>query len=241
MAMTKLYARIRTTEADSASDALLRLYKAAGLENDAFLSDAFKELESLSARLTTAIKKDVANSHLDECDGARDEAVRDLGTLIQGYAVIPIPEKKEAAKRLDAAFSKYGKRIVNESYASESSLIESLLEDLGAFKSEMKILEGVETLVEQLRHAQDEFNAANDTYTIAKSEKGENATEIKKALVAFVNERLVPYLGAVRFAEPYIKFASQVETEIKRVNDAIARRSKKGAENENAADADNEE
>ncbi len=241
MAMTKLYARIRTTEADSASDALLRLYKAAGLENDAFLSDAFKELESLSARLTTAIKKDVANSHLDECDGARDEAVRDLGTLIQGYAVIPIPEKKEAAKRLDAAFSKYGKRIVNESYASESSRIESFLEDLGAFKSEMKILEGVETLVEQLRHAQDEFNAANDTYTIAKSEKGENATEIKKALVAFVNERLVPYLGAVRFAEPYIKFASQVETEIKRVNDAIARRSKKGAENENAADADNEE
>lgn len=238
MAMTKLYAKIRATEADSASDALLRLYKAAGLENDSFLSGAFKELEALSARLTTAIKKDMANSRLDECDGARDEAVRNLGTLIQGYAVIPVPEKNEAAKRLDAAFSKYGKKIVNESYASESSLIESLLEDLGAFKSEMKILEGVETLVEQLRHAQDEFNAANDAYTVAKSEKGENATEIKKALVAFVNERLVPYLGAVRFAEPYAKFASQVETEIKRVNNAADRRSKKGAENNDLTDAE---
>lgn len=234
--MTKLYTRIRTTEADSASDALLRLYKAAGLENDAFLSDAFKELESLSARLTTAIKKDVANSRLDECDNARDEAVRNLGTLIQGYAVIPVPEKNEAAKRLDAAFSKYGKRIVNETYAAESSLIESLLEDLGAFKSEMKILEGVETLVERLRHAQDEFNAANDAYTIAKSEKGENATEIKKTLVAFINERLVPYLGAVRVAEPYAKFTLQAETEIKRVNDAAARRSKKGAENKDMTD-----
>lgn len=238
MAMTKLFARIRATEADSASDALLRLYKAANLENDTFLSEAFKELESLSARLTTAIKKDVANSRLDECDGARDEAVRNLGTLIQGYAVIPIPEKKEAAKRLEAAFSKYGKKIVNENYASESSLIESLLEDLGAFKPEMKILEGVEILVEQLRHAQDEFNAANDAYTVAKSEKGENATEIKKTLVAFVNERLVPYLGAVRLAEPYAKFASQVETEIKRINDAAARRSKKGAENNVLTDAE---
>lgn len=238
MAMTKLFARIRATEADSASDALLRLYKAAGLENDSFLSVAFKELESLSARLTTAIKKDVANSRLDECDGARDEAVRNLGTLIQGYAVIPVPEKNEAAKRLDATFSKYGKKIVNESYASESSLIESLLEDLGAFKSEMKILEGVETLVERLRHAQDEFNAANDAYTVAKSEKGENATEIKKALVAFINERLVPYLGAVRLAEPYAKFASQVETEIKRVNNAADRRSKKGAENNDLTDAE---
>lgn len=236
MAMTKLHARIRSTEADSASDALLRLYKAAGLENDTFLSEAFKELESLSARLTTAIKKDVANSRLDECDSARDEAVRNLGTLIQGYAVIPVPEKNEAAKRLDATFSKYGKRIVNETYASESSLIESLLEDLGAFKSEMKILEGVETLVERLRHAQDEFNAANDAYIIAKSEKGENATEIKKTLVAFINERLVPYLGAVRVAEPYTNFASQAETEIKRVNDAAARRSKKGAENKEEAD-----
>lgn len=238
MAMTKLYARIRATEADSASDALLRLYKAAGLENDSFLSGAFKELESLSARLTTAIKKDVANSRLDECDGARDEAVRNLGTLIQGYAVIPVPEKKEAAKRLESAFSKYGKKIVNESYASESSLIESLLEDLGSFKSEMKILEGVKTLVEQLRHAQDEFNAANDAYTVAKSEKGENATEIKKTLVAFVNERLVPYLGAVRLAEPYTKFASQAETEIKRVNNAADRRSKKGAENNDLTDAE---
>lgn len=238
MAMTKLYAKIRATEADSASDALLRLYKAAGLENDSFLSGAFKELEDLSARLTTAIKKDVANSRLDECDGTRDEAVRNLGTLIQGYAVIPVPEKKEAAKRLDAAFSKYGKKIVNESYASESSLIESLLEDLGAFKSEMKILEGVETLVERLRNAQDEFNAANDAYTVAKSEKGENATEIKKALVAFINERLVPYLGAVRFAEPYTKFASQAETEIKRVNAAADRRSKKGVENNDLTDAE---
>lgn len=236
MAMTKLYAGIRATEADSASDALLRLYKAAGLENDAFLSDAFKELESLSARLTTAIKKDVANSNLNECDSARDEAVRNLGTLIQGYAVIPIPEKKEAAKRLEATFSKYGKRIVNENYASESSLIESLLEDFSALKSEMKILEGVETLMEQLRHAQDEFNAANDAYTIAKSEKYENATEIKKMLVAFINERLVPYLGAVRVAEPYTNFASQVETEIKRVNDIATRRSKKGAGNKENPD-----
>ena len=120
--MTKLSSRLRITEADAASDALVRLFKAAGL-NDEFLSGSFAELEDLSARLTTAIRQDTADSRLDEKDAARDAAVRDLGTLIQGYTAIPVAEKKAAARRLDAVFSKYGKKIVNETYAAESSLI----------------------------------------------------------------------------------------------------------------------
>ncbi len=224
--MTRLSSRLRVTETDSASDALVRLFKAAGLKDD-FLSGAFAELEALSARLTTAIRQDALDSRLDEKDAARDGAVRDLGTLIQGYTAIPLAEKKAAALRLDAAFSKYGKKIVNENYASESSLIESLLEDMGALEAETKVLEGVAELVATLRKAQDEFNAANDEFMATRSERGESASQVKKELVALVNLKIVPYLGAVGGAEAYKDFAAKAEAEIVRANNASERRAKK--------------
>lgn len=224
--MTRLSSRLRITETDAASDALVRLFRAAGVQ-DAFLSGAFAELEGLSARLTTAIRQETADSRLDEKDAARDAAVRDLGTLIQGYTAIPVAEKKAAARRLDAVFSKYGKKIVNETYASESSLIESLLEDLGALEAEAKLLEGVADLVATLRAAQDEFNAANDELTAAKTARGESATQVKKELVALVNLKIVPYLGAVGGAEAYRDFAAKMEAEIVRANAASDRRTKK--------------
>lgn len=224
--MTRLSSRLRITETDSASDALVRLFKAADLKDD-FLSGAFAELEAMSAKLTTAIRQETADSRLDEKDAARDAAVRDLGTLIQGYTAIPVAEKKAAAQRLDAVFSKYGKRIVNETYASESSLIESLLEDLGALEAETKMLEGVAELVATLRTAQDEFNAANDDFTAAKTARGASATQVKKELVALVNLKIVPYLGAVGGAEVYRDFAAKAEAEIARANAASARRTKK--------------
>ena len=224
--MTKLSSRLRITEADAASDALVRLFRAAGLK-DEFLCGAFAELEDLSARLTTAIRQDTADSRLDEKDAARDAAVRDLGTLIQGYTAIPVAEKKAAARRLDAVFSKYGKKIVNETYAAESSLIESLLEDLGALEAETTLLEGVAALVAGLRTAQDEFNAANDDFTAAKGARSESASQVKKELTSLVNLKIVPYLSAVDVSDVYKDFAAKVEAEIVRANNAANRRMKK--------------
>ncbi len=221
--MTKLSSRLRITETDSASDALVRLFKAAGLK-DEFLCGAFAELEALSARLTTAIRQDTVSSRLDEKDAARDSAVRDLGTLIQGYTAIPVADKKAAAQKLDAVLSKYGKKIVNETYASESSLIESLLEDLGALEAETTLLEGVAALVAGLRTAQDEFNAANDDFTAAKGARSESASQVKKELVALVNLKIVPYLSAVGVSDAYKDFAAKVEAEIVRANNAADRR-----------------
>ena len=229
--MTKLSSRLRVAETDSASDALVRLFKAAGLKDD-FLSGAFAELEALSARLTTAIRQDTVSSRLDEKDTARDAAVRDLGTLIQGYTAIPVAEKKAAAQKLDAVFSKYGKKIVNETYAAESSLIESLLEDLGALEADMKTLEGVAELAAVLRKAQDEFNAANDDFVAAKGARSESATQVKKDLVALVNLKIVPYLSAVSASDAYKDFAAKVEAEIVRANNAAERRAASGKNEE---------
>lgn len=223
--MNKATTNARVTELDTLSDTIVRLYKAdAALAEDALLKDIMAELERQSALITTAIKRDAVSSNLEAADATRDNAVRDLGTLVEGYTAIPFAEQKEAAATLNAAFGKYGKKIVQENYASESSLIESLLEDFAALSAEQEKLPGVAELAKSLREAQDAFNAANDEYTKAKADKGESASSLKKPLAAALNGRLVPYLSLVAQMPSHKAFVAQVDAEIKKLNDAVVRR-----------------
>ena len=229
--MNKMNAKARVTEVDALSDALVRLYKAdTGIAEDAFLKTVMAEVETLSAQLTTAIRQDKVLSSLEEADGVRDEAVKSLGTLLDGYAAIPLVSKKEAAEKLRAIFAKYGKSITTANYASESSLIESLLEDFGKSDAQesAKVLDGVAEILEQIRTAQDAFVKASDEYTAASSAKAESASSLKKPLVSAINDRLVPYLTAMAMANGtvYGDFALKAEKEISRVNETVSRRGK---------------
>lgn len=223
--MTKVNVRARVTELDSLSDALVRLYKAqSALVSDAALAAIMADVESVSERLTTAIKRDAVSSGLEDTDAQRDEGIRLLGTLVEGYTAIPFADQKAAAETLKAVFDKYGKKIAGESYANESSLIESMLADFAAKKAETELLPGVPELLKSLRAAEDAFKAASDAYTTAKTDKGESATAVKKTLLSVMNDRLVPYLTAMAQVEPYKAFAAQAEAEVKKTNDAVAKR-----------------
>ena len=216
--------------------ALVRLYKAdSAVSADDYLKGVMAEVEDLSARITTAIKSDKTASTLDAADAKRDEVIRSLGTLLNGYAVIPVADKKAAAEKLLATFSKY-KGIASQSYANESSLIESLLEDFAAdsLADSIKALDGVSSYIADLRTAQDEFNKANDEYTAATVGKGECATSLKKPLLAAINDKLVPYLTAMAVAAKatYAVFATKAEAEIEKTNAAVAKRTKSSATTE---------
>lgn len=233
--MKKVKKDIRITAADTISDTLVRIYKeevsknAEGtLAKDANLAAMMEEIEAYSAKLTSAIKADKISTSLEDADAKRDELIRQLGTLIAGYAVIPVAAKQEAAQKLSAVFSKYGKAIVNEPYARESSLIESMLEDFS--KEELspcvKALEGVGDLILALRAAQDEFNKTNDSATAAIVSKGESAYEIKKPLFLAINDKLVPYLTALGSLEGYKDFVAKCDAEIDKVNESAPKRGK---------------
>ncbi|MDE7141175.1 MAG: hypothetical protein K2O09_10585, partial [Treponemataceae bacterium] len=159
---------------------------------------------------------------LEDADAKRDEAIRSLGTLLAGYAAIPVAAKKAAAEKLLATYDKYGKSIAGESYARESSLIESMLEDFAAdaLSDAIKSLDGVADLIASLRAAQDEFN---DTATAALTAKGDSAYAVKKPLLAAINDKLVPYLtatGAVN-AE-YANLSARADVEIAKANASVA-------------------
>ena len=236
--MAKISSSVQVSELDATTDTLIRQFRASALAEDSFLKATFAELEDLSARITTANRQDAVLSKLDEADGVRDEAVRVLGNLISGYSFIPIAEKKAAAEKLKAVFDKYGKGIANANYATESGLIESLLEDLGAatLTGAINALDGMKEAVATLRAAQDEFAKAADSYTDAKTGKGESASSLKKPILACVNGKIVPYLSATSQSgmTGYAEFAAKVEDEITRLNGAIAKRSKKAKSAETA-------
>lgn len=227
--MNKVISKVRVTEVDGLSDALVRLYKAdEGISSDAFLKGVMDEVEKLSVSITTAIKKDKVLSNLEEADGVRDEAVKNLSTLLEGYAVFPVAAKKEAALKLKSIFDKYGKSITTANYVSESSLIESLLEDFSKEDEAVSLLDGVKEILEQIRSAQDAFAKASDEYNAASSVKTESASSLKKPLLSLINDKLIPYITAMQMANSalYGDFATKAEGEIKRVNEIVLRRGK---------------
>ena len=227
--MKKLKSTARVTELDTVSDVIVRLYKGdSAVSDDEYLKGVLDEIESLSEKITVAIKSDKTASNLDVADTKRDELIRSLGTLLNGYAVIPVAEKKAAAEKLLAVFGKY-KGITGESYANESSLIESMLGDFASdsLLPSIKALEGVSSLLTDLRSAQDEFNKANDDFTAANASKGESATSLKKPLLSAINDRLVPYLTAMNLANKavYSDFVTKIESEIDKLNVSVLHRS----------------
>lgn len=226
--MRKIRVNVRVTELDAASDAMVRLFRAEpALAADGNLVAIMAEVEDLSARITTAIKGGGIRSRAKETDRRRDEIIRSLGALLAGYAVIPVEDKQAAARRLVAVFRKY-RGITGESYVDESSLVESMLEDFSApsLSDAVAVLEGVGTLIGDLRSAQDDFNRARDEYVRSKVEKGETASEVKSLLLSAINDRLLPYLSAVVAADGgrYGGFAAGVFAQVEKTNALIVRR-----------------
>ena len=103
--MKKVISTLRIAEINGLADSIAAHYRnEAGLKDDAFLSGVMAEVESLSAKITVAIRQDRAVSGLDEADTVRDNAVKSLGTLLEGYAAIPLAGKRASAQKLLSVF-----------------------------------------------------------------------------------------------------------------------------------------
>lgn len=230
--MNKVKSTIRITEVDGLSDSIIRIFGAdSKAQGDDFLKGQIAELTTLSDAITAAILQDKAVSNLDEADSKRDEAIKNLGALLSGYAVFPLEEKKSAALGLKAVYDKYAKSgILSASYISESSMIESLLKDLAVAEAAASIekLDGVAEMVAAIRAAQDNFTAANDAFVKAEGSRGASASSYKKPILAVINDKIVPYLNTMAIVgnTAVADFAKGVETEISRVNENVAKRGK---------------
>lgn len=237
--MKKLDVRVRITEVDDVSDRLLIIYKAeTSLKTDQFLKTVFAEIEELSVKITEAIKKDVVLSKLEDADLRRDNAVRMLHNVLLGYQSMPVPALKQHGEKLYKVFSKYGVSIIRESYATESSLIEALLQDLSAadLSESIAALSGVTESIANLRAEQTAFTQLRVGYekAIVEQHNTPSASKLKKPLVELINVKLIGYLTAMKMvdAPKYEAFATAIGQVIENMNVNIRKRGKENTPNE---------
>lgn len=232
--MKKILTVARITELGDTALRLVELFKnTASLHFDAFLSKNFTEIEQLALALTAAVKRDQALSQLEEADAHRDNAIRVLGKLLKGYEHIPLAELREHAQKLLQVFRKYGVKITEENYTSQSNLIMSMLEDFSAssLKVSIEALQGVKEAIAQIKTTQDAFANVRKEYegALANQKEKASASSIRKPLLELINKKMIPYLVAMEIAQPELfkEFVAKASEIINSTNDAVKARAKK--------------
>lgn len=229
----KVISYSRTTEVDAIGRQLLAAYADSSLDSDQNLADIMHRIEGHSTKLNGAIRRIKSESELEEKDELRDKAVRGLYYLLQGYTHHPDVVINNAAQKMMDVFEHYGLRIIKESYATESSLIHSLLKDLvkPANVEVIAQLSGAADCISAIQTAQQGFETCHLDYEQDKAEEGTyaNASTLKRELVKQVNNQLVVYLKAMSLVnEPtYGDFTRVVAQIIGDSNEIVRKRSKK--------------
>ena len=228
-----LWSKSRTTEVDDALVRIIGAYRKNSLNNDVYLSDLFAGLVRQSSRLTEAVQRMKAESVLEAKDEVRDAALRSVFYMVQGMMYHPAAEIKAAAEKINKVLDHYGMSVLTESYATESSLISSLLGDLGKqpMQAAMETLSGMTELVSALQMAQIDFEAARIAYEEEKGQESTqiNATALKREVVDTINNQLVVYLRAMAQVNDavYGPFARTVAETIAENNETVKRRANK--------------
>ena len=232
--MNKLNTSVKVTELGDTALRLVKAFKAVvAVQNDAFLTKTFAEIEKQATAMTSAVKSDQALSKLEEADAKRDQAIRVLDKLLKGYENIPLENLKTHAKKLAEIFKKYGVKITGENYASQSTLINSLLGDFSAteLKPSIEALAGVKEALAEIQTKQNAFAALRSDYEKAQVSQKEksSATSLRKPLLELINKKAVPYLVAMSVAQPELfkNLTAEASEIITSTNEAIKARSKK--------------
>lgn len=221
MKLLKLRGSSRTTEVDALLKQLIALHNSAAVDGDIYLSQIFDELKPLSKKMTSAINQTYTESLLEEKDSIRDDAVRSIYFLLQGYIHHPDAIIQSAAGAISKIFNSYGIEMVRESYAVESSLVDSMLKQFGEEESASHIatLPGLSELVVALLDAETDFENCRLAYEKEKASESQrsSATALKKEIVETVNGKLVLYLQAM-LAVDEPKYGDLVRTTAELIN-----------------------
>ncbi|WP_172917506.1 DUF6261 family protein [Capnocytophaga canis] len=232
--MKPLNYQSRVTEVGDVANRLADLYKGtATLQDDAFLKTFFKELKTQGDAITEAVKRDKAVSQLEDADAERDEAIRVLDKMLKAYEVFPVENTKAHGQKIATIFKKYGVKITEENYSSESNLVDSLLKDLSASEVQASVtaLSGVSEAIAGIRTAQNNFNKVRSQYEkdFAQQQSKASASSLRKPLLQLINKKLIPYLVAMTLVDgaKYTAFADKVAKIIDDMNEVVKARGKK--------------
>lgn len=232
--MKKIITSVKATELADTTHRFVELFKkTTSLQNDTFLSKTFTEAEQQANALTSAVKKDIAFSKLEEADNERDNTIRVLDRLLKGYEYIPVENLRNHAQKLITIFKKYGVKITAENYSSKSNLIMSMIDDFSAenLKNSIEELVGIKEALTEIKAKQTAFAQIRETYeeALAIQKEKASATSLRKPLLDLMNRKMIPYLVAMNIAQPELfkEFIGKVSEIVNSTNEAVKARGKK--------------
>lgn len=226
----KIIFKSRITEVHGTTRTLITAYEQTGLTDDSFLKGIYKPLGTNNNELSAAIERSQVESIMGEKDEVRDEAIRAVNYLSQGYQYHPNQEVRNAADIVKKIFNKYGLAIIKESYVTESSHIVSMLGDFAApdVAEAIAMLNGLAENIAALKAAQADFETTRAKYASvdAKESTYTSATVLKKEVLTIINEDLVQFLRAAERFKPevYGEFARTVAEIINKHNQQVKKR-----------------
>ena len=236
--INKLIISCRNTEMNGAADRIILKYEEEDWSTDTHLTEYFNSLKAENGKLQTAINRSKAQSELEEKDEIRDQNVRGINHMLEAYLKFTDATIKAAAVFVNNVFSRYGVEIVKDSYVTESSLINSMLEDFSEadVQTEIAKLPGLAALIAELTTAQNNFETARVAYETAVSvdDKMENASKLRTSVGLIINEDIVQYLNVMAKldAAKYAAFADAIGKTIDNTNEQIKKRRNGGDEPE---------
>lgn len=237
--MKKLVTTARITEVDDTCDRIVSLFEQeVSLQEDEALKGIIEEMKILSEKMTQSIKRDVVISKVQEADKKRDMILRSMNKVLIGYQSMKSPQIRENAEKINSVFSKYGIKIIKESYTAKSSYIESFLKDISdaEYARSISVLSGFADWVSDLRVEQTAFNQTRLAYEKAISvyKNTSSASDLKKPMLDLINGKLITYLSAMKVVkfEEYSYFINAIQQVIDSTNDSIRKRGKQGIKEE---------
>ncbi len=227
--LSNLFSVSRITEVNAVGGRIIFEYDKNDWSTDLHLTSIFDLLKAENAILTSAINRIKAESVLEEKDEIRDEKIRSIYYLIVGYTHHPDLVIKASAIKLNNIFEHYGLELTSRSYAIESSLIDSLLEEFANpdIVTAIADLRGLSVLITELTAAQLEFREAAVAFEAEKAEEGteESASKIKLEVVSIINEKIVIYLRAmIQVDEPTYGELTRTTAQIIEDNNMIVKK-----------------
>ncbi|MGD8778116.1 MAG: DUF6261 family protein [Ignavibacteria bacterium] len=231
--LNKLIMKSRVTEVFSAANRMILEFGSEDWSEETNLRSIFDDLKPVNEKLERAINRKKAVSDLEEKDKIRDGKLRAIYYSLSGYLHNPVKEFKTAAEEINEVFDRYGVKITDDSYSTESGLINSLLTDLSAgdLQPSIAALQGLSQAISELQTAQSEFENARLAYEkdAAVYASKETASKLKKEAVSIINEKLVVYLRAMVIIDTtrYGRISSTIGKIIDDNNEEVKKRRKK--------------
>lgn len=201
MKIPKLHDRSKVTEVDYTVGLIIDLYESSDWSSDRYLTELFEELKAESNEFSSAIAKVTYESQNYRLDSVRDSDFRNLYYFTFGKMHDPDPRVKEAAQKLFRVIGISDLALTEKSYSIESSLINSIFEQVKAapLKETVELIPEIGTLLESLKRSQRAFEKADSELRAAKVQAAQkrSATAVKKAVLPLINGKVILYMNAM--------------------------------------------